>query len=185
MKNRKYAFTLAELLVSLSIILALAVLLFGVITKSINRAKSTVCISNLKQIGEAMMLYKNDYGDYPPNTLYWEGLLPYFGFKIPKCPINDDPKNPEYYLHASYKGLAGELLKDDKECYEQRRDMYPIAHDQNHATTLAAYTTGESRFYLFLRENGAVGRISCAQIEKFFSHPELFPCPRASLWSNF
>lgn len=185
MKNRNDAFTLVELLVSISIVLVLAIFLFSVITKAITRAKATVCISNLKQIGEALMLYRNDYVDYPPNTLYWKGLLPYFGFKVPKCPINDDPKTPAYYIHANYKGYRAEILKDDKECFEQRRDMYPIAHDENHATVMAAYTTGESRFYLFLRENGAVGRINFAQMSKFQLHPELFPCPTASYWSNF
>jgi len=59
-------FTLVELLVVLSIIGVLASIIFPVLARAKDRAYLTQCTSNARQIGIAVKLYMQDYGDYFP-----------------------------------------------------------------------------------------------------------------------
>ncbi len=59
----KKAFTLIELLVVIAIIAILAAILFPVFSQAKAAAKSTVCLSNMKQLGLGMLLYVNDTDD--------------------------------------------------------------------------------------------------------------------------
>lgn len=55
------AFTLIELLVVIAIIAILAAILFPVFAQAKNAAKGAVCISNMKQIAAASIMYVSDY----------------------------------------------------------------------------------------------------------------------------
>jgi len=63
--ERKQGFTLIELLVVIAIIAILAAILFPVFASAREKARQTVCLSNEKQIGLALMMYTQDYDEDP------------------------------------------------------------------------------------------------------------------------
>jgi prepilin-type N-terminal cleavage/methylation domain-containing protein/prepilin-type processing-associated H-X9-DG protein len=65
MKNQKF-FTLIELLVVIAIIAILAAILFPVFAQARQKAHQAACMSNLKQLGLALMMYTDDYEDALP-----------------------------------------------------------------------------------------------------------------------
>ncbi|MCH2176975.1 MAG: DUF1559 domain-containing protein, partial [Lentisphaeria bacterium] len=64
--NKKYRFSLIELLVVISIIGILTSLLLPSLSQAREVGQKTVCISNSKQILLAMNAYAADYNDYVP-----------------------------------------------------------------------------------------------------------------------
>lgn len=60
-RTRSHGFTLIELLVVIAIIAILAAILFPVFAQARAKARQTACLSNLKQIGLATMIYLQDY----------------------------------------------------------------------------------------------------------------------------
>jgi prepilin-type N-terminal cleavage/methylation domain-containing protein/prepilin-type processing-associated H-X9-DG protein len=62
-------FTLIELLVVIAVIAILAGLLFPVFASARAKARQTTCASNLRQIGLAIALYRDDWSYYVPAVL--------------------------------------------------------------------------------------------------------------------
>src|SRR5689334_2966900 len=61
MRKQHNGFTLIELLVVIAIIAILAAILFPVFAQARKSARTTACISNLKQIATASLMYAQDY----------------------------------------------------------------------------------------------------------------------------
>ena len=89
-------FTLIELLVVIAIISLLAALLFPVFAQAREKARQAACLSNMRQIGQAIQMYASDADDIdPPGVLVvggdaysWPTLVfPYVGSaRIFACP---------------------------------------------------------------------------------------------------
>jgi prepilin-type N-terminal cleavage/methylation domain-containing protein/prepilin-type processing-associated H-X9-DG protein len=66
MLRARKAFTLIELLVVIAIIAILAAILFPVFAQAREKARAITCVSNLKQIGLATLMYIQDYDETFP-----------------------------------------------------------------------------------------------------------------------
>ena len=69
-RRKHTAFTLIELLVVIAIIAILAAILFPVFAQAREKARSTNCVSNEKQLGVAFALYAQDYDETLPPSNY-------------------------------------------------------------------------------------------------------------------
>ena len=65
MASVRSAFSVMELLVTLAIIALLAALLFPVFAGARRQTYKAVCASNLRQLGQALEMYRQDWGQYP------------------------------------------------------------------------------------------------------------------------
>ena len=118
--RRTRGFTLIELLVVIAIIAILAAILFPVFAKAREKARQTSCLSNLKQLGLALMSYASDYDDCLPTFNYpcdsgrngvWQGLnwftaiYPYVkNAGVYRCP---SARDPNLWLSNCYEALPG------------------------------------------------------------------------------
>ena len=65
--HRSKGFTLIELLVVIAIIAILAAILFPVFAQARSKARQAGCLSNMKQLGLAWVMYAQDYDETSPN----------------------------------------------------------------------------------------------------------------------
>src|SRR5688500_964240 len=110
--RRAQAFTLIELLVTVAIIALLISILLPSLTRVRSQAKSSVCLSNLKQIGTGLVMYLGQNRDFypqhssvvpaappPPKTRWPDALRHYMqNTEIYRCPSLTDEQKKLFML---------------------------------------------------------------------------------------
>ena len=169
-------FTLIELLVVIAIIAILAAILFPVFAKAREKARQSSCLSNLKQLGTAGMMYMQDYDETSwltsanhmsncashdtPDAIWYRALQPYV-------------KNEQIFLCPSDQGQSAE---------------WGSTWDERPGTTSGVYPSSIGReFALSYGTNHNMGGASMAAVDYPAETGMIFECTRilsyeASTW---
>ncbi len=98
--KRKEGLTLMELLIVISIIAVLAtIILLPICDQVWWKAKITICVSNLKQIGAALLMYAED----------WNGYAPPYTNDMQAAKFSPDAVNPNLMQAAYAPYLIGQV----------------------------------------------------------------------------
>lgn len=154
LRTRKAALSLAELLVVLAIIILLTSLMIPALRRSTRSAKQTVCLSNLRQFYMALQLYRDTYGEYPPNDLMAPGLSQHHLSEL-KCP-DYTGRGRSYWTFWPRNDEGSSYRRALWDCYQSRGPQYPLMMDMNHASQTLGVDHIESGNVLVLRDSGAV-----------------------------
>ena len=115
---QKRGFTLIELLVVIAIIAILAAILFPAFAKARESARRISCVNNLKQIGNGIMQYSQEYDEVLPHANFnttgsvwvsWRQVIqPYMqSADIFKCPSNTEGAVQMDEAVGNYPAIVG------------------------------------------------------------------------------
>lgn len=133
--GNRSAFTLIELLVVIAIIAILAAILFPVFAQAREKARQTSCMSNLRNLSTAMLMYSNDFDELLPPSSYLIGGPP-TGMLQNWCYSYS-------YATQTYNSTGGLIQPYLKNAQVQdcptAADIAPFASDTSGNTVPAAY----------------------------------------------
>ncbi len=139
--HSRSGFTLIELLVVIAIIAILAAILFPTFARAREKARTTSCSSNLKQLDLAIAMYVSDYDELLPQAVNgisgankYGGWVYYTGFPVPQggnfdvtkgsiysyvknqqvyvCPSDTEQGGNSYEINSQIAGVALAAISD-------------------------------------------------------------------------
>lgn len=181
---KKKDFTLIELLVVIAIITILAGMLLPALNSARKKVRVTSCLSNLKQIGLALISYKNDWNGYLPREgdsvstkdFLWCGpnnndgtklinnIVPYIkDYRIRRvCPevpnMNKQSENCDFKTYGAYS-YNGRLVKHRKDSEFLQPSKTFIVID------------GYGKSFIEVGYSKTLSQLSDAQKREMFRHP--------------
>ncbi len=157
MAQTRRGFTLIELLVVIAIIAILAAILFPVFARARAKAQQNTCLSNVKQINLALIMYAGDYDQqfvWPGGAGYlgnqWvDRIVPYVkNDQIFTCPVDEmnelgytgnEQKSRSYNLNYYYGTLMG-AYPSSAEAMSYPAEMWCLIDGINGTGVRYAYT---------------------------------------------
>jgi prepilin-type N-terminal cleavage/methylation domain-containing protein len=110
--QRKTAFTLVELLVVIGIIALLLAILLPVLSRARESARRTACLSNIAQLGKAVLIYAHDNKDHLPEAGTGNAPDAFLSPRAVGLPAWTSI-NPETYVLPSIGQLLSKYLAND------------------------------------------------------------------------
>jgi len=120
--RRPKGFTLIEILVVMAMIALLAAIMFPVFARAREAARRSVCLSNLKQLGTALIMYAQDWDERLPNGVKWEADGTEYSYCVPlyeyapnkqlfHCPSDPGGPNAFSYKTAASCGFSPDYIR--------------------------------------------------------------------------
>lgn len=122
------SFTLLELLTVVGIIMILASFLFPVLSRARETAMQAYCSNNLKQLGSASVLYRNDHRKFPWTEYFMDDfslIYPYLRVdKVFFCPGNPQSLEGAVLIYGNTNNNNGNNNNKDKDDGDGYRTDY-------------------------------------------------------------
>jgi prepilin-type N-terminal cleavage/methylation domain-containing protein/prepilin-type processing-associated H-X9-DG protein len=151
------AFTLIELLVVIAIIAILASMLLPALAKAKAAAQKTNCLSNLHNIGLAMMMYADDHDGMVPRGNYIPWFLAYMPY-VPEGGLTGDFRNVRIFYCPSYPNKDPRRKQVITYVINAWRFSSPndrVGTEQTSPSKLSAFEQPSDSIHLSDNENGS------------------------------
>jgi len=121
---KRMGLTLIELVIVCAIIAILAGIVWVVMAPAREKARQTVCISNLTQIGHAFRMYRDD----------WDGVEPQKGVQLEYWELGLPPKTNVFVFR-----VLNPYLKDESVWYCPSRFLIPVPYESRQYLNITPY----------------------------------------------
>jgi prepilin-type N-terminal cleavage/methylation domain-containing protein len=169
-RRTQRGFTLVEVLVSLVLVALLAAILYPVYAASRERAHQSVCLSNLRHLGQALTMYRQDYGSYPRSPAWDAPLVPYVKERqVFLCPSFRETPGIQAATSYRYQFDGDRLRYGGKDLNSRTVILYCASHTRLEGTKPPGPEdpTGSTIYggtYVVLRHDGSVERLSADKV---------------------